>query len=144
MDQPTSKTGLYLEGIARGLADAINRREYNYDHPDSIWRFVAQDVKAGETYVGADGEGPFYGTGPASVASRWKALTDVNRNLQLHVTSSSSEVDEKYGTATVFLTFQSRGLPGGLVRTSVGVFGWRRHQGQWTCCAYYGMQGGGG
>lgn len=92
-------TGPFLVSMARGLIDAINARDFDSDHPDSIWHFVSAKFITGETYVGADGVGDFYGTGTFSIASRGKALTEANPDLQLNVTSSSSEVDQKHGIA---------------------------------------------
>lgn len=58
--------------------------------------------------------------------------------------SISANVNEKNGTATVWLLLKVMGHPRTLIRENVTITHWKRKQGQWRAYKQTGMRGFGG
>lgn len=67
-----------------------------------------------------------------------------NPEYFVEIASISASVNEKNGTATVWLLLKVTGHPNTLQRENVTISHWKRKQGQWRAYKQTGMRGFGG
>lgn len=74
----------------------------------------------------------------------YRSFAAENPDYFVEVVSISASVNEKNGTATIWLLLRVTGHPVTLQRENVTVIHWKRKQGQWRAFKQTGMRGFGG
>lgn len=62
-------------------------------------------------------------------------------DYRAEILSSTAVINEKKGTATVYLHLLLSGMPDGIRRESVNVLTWKRRSGEWQITEHSGMRG---
>lgn len=134
-------TALHLEDIARTFITPIDQRLLSSRSPSLIapeldfidpffravpmppWDHAPLDLEGYVTYI--------------------RTVVEANPSYSIKLTDVSSHINDKAGTADVYLNVEVGGMPPGVVRKSVGVMRFRKGDGRWRCYTYQGADGSG-
>lgn len=130
---------LHLETIARTLVVAIDQRLLSAQSPslvDPRLDFIDPFFKASPMppwdHAPLDFEG---------FVTYIRTVVEANPEYSIRLSDVSSHVNDRAGTAEVFLNVEVEGMPPGVVRKSVGVMKFRRSEDRWRCFTYQGADG---
>ncbi|EME49935.1 hypothetical protein DOTSEDRAFT_41087 [Dothistroma septosporum NZE10] len=118
----------HLESIASEFISAINTRNLDPDVPPWSTRMVDHFTTGSGT-----GARPS-ATNKVEMLAGHRKLADANPNFQIRITSFTTSVSDKIGTAQVVMNAQSTGVPGvpvGLWRNAVTILDFRMFGGKW-------------
>lgn len=132
-------TALHLETIARTFITTIDHglpSAHNTSASDVILEFIDPFFSASPM--------PPWNHAPLNLegyVTYIKTVVEANPDYSIKVTDVSSHVNDKAGTAEVFVNVEVGGVPRGVMRQSVGVMKFRRNDGRWRCFTYQGADG---
>ena len=121
----------YLKGNSEAICnETLNNRNFNSPWLD----YLAPDVVAIHEAT-------------AVVQGRERLITNLRELLQTmpdyhaDILNTTAIVNERKGTATVYLHLFLSGMPDGIRRESVNVLAWQRRKGEWLLTKHQGMRG---
>lgn len=132
----TNNTSAYLEELTKTISQCFSDQDWT--HP-VIEEHIAPNIKAYMDH----GEKPFAKSRGAYIAA-FRKIFRKNPNYRGEIYSVSVSVNEKAGTASVWIFLHVVNSPEGLRREGVPVFDWKLIEGKWKLVAMKGLCGPGG
>ena len=133
---PSSKTiASHLEGIAHSCMKSLNDR--NFSKCADGWNQMADIFRA-------DSEHPQGGLVEQTLEEHLEMQRHIAEECPeycLRLLDLYTEVNERTGSASVFMTVEATGIPPGVIRQSIGVSKFQLIDGRWLCVRYGGARG---
>ena len=133
---PSSKAiASHVEGIAHNCMKSLNDR--NFSKGANGWTQMADIFRA-------DSEHPQGGLVEQIVEEHLdmqRQIAEEFPEYRLRLLDLYTEVSERAGSASVFMTVEATGIPPGMIRQSIGVSKFRLIDGRWLCVRYGGARG---
>lgn len=121
----------YLERNSEAICnETLNNRNFNSPWLD----YLAPDVVAIH-------EATSVVQGREQLIHNLRELLQTMPNYHADILNTTVTVDERKGTATVYLHLFLSGMPDGIRRESVNVLAWERRKGEWLLTKHQGMRG---
>jgi hypothetical protein len=130
-----SPTTLYIEQLATSLNGHISAHDFT--HPELL-HHLDENYTAHLEYLPGSSQHP---RGRADFLEGFRRYVDAYPDYSMQIESIVAEVNEKNGTATVWLLLNITGHPKGLRRQSVTVQAYRRKGGVWRAVRQNGIRG---
>lgn len=128
-------TALSTEDFLKQCSEALCNETLNNRNFESPWiKYLAPDVVTiHETTPVAHGRD--------ELVEGLRKYVALMPDYRAEILSSTAVVNEKKGTATVYLHLLLSGMPDGIRRESVNVLTWKRLPGEWQITEHSGMRG---
>lgn len=125
----------HVEGIAHNCVKSLNGR--NFSPSASGWNQMAAIFRADSEHP----QGGIAEQGLEEHLEMQRQIAQEHPQYRLRLLDLHTEVDERAGSASVFMTVEATGIPPGVIRQSVGVSKFQLIDGRWLCVRYGGARG---